>query len=234
MDDEAKKEKKTVTITLPGYGTEEAEVDARSVWYEAYSLQEWPRGLEQLRCLVQVVAKGNALTRLPEAVGELTNLQSLELNCNRLVTLPDSIGNLTGLNTLMLDHNKLERLPRSLGRLTSLQFLNLDYNELEVLPTSFRDLTSLAFFSCNYNYLPEVDLSSMYSCNVSQVLDAQWARTRTELGDLAIALAHLRLPVLVLLEIAEALDESVVDVAASAWNVLAVICTKYMRMQESN
>lgn len=77
---------------------------------------------------------GISLTELPEAVGQLTQLQLLYLSNNQLVTLPESLGNFSHLQKFCVSNNQLVTLPESLGQLTQLQELYLSNNQLMVLP----------------------------------------------------------------------------------------------------
>jgi Leucine-rich repeat (LRR) protein len=76
------------------------------------------------------------LSTLPEALGQLTNLQKLNLSGNQLTTLPESLGQLTNLQLLYLFDNQLTTLPESLEQLTNLQWLFLNNNQLTALPES--------------------------------------------------------------------------------------------------
>ena len=49
------------------------------------------------------------LTRLPESIGQLTQLQELDLISNQLTALPESIGRLTNLRKLLLHSNRLSQ-----------------------------------------------------------------------------------------------------------------------------
>ena len=74
----------------------------------------------------------NQLERLPESIGQLSNLQVLYLSDNRLKTLPETIGQLSNLQRLNLHNNRLETLPESIGQLSNLQWLYLDHNLLTI------------------------------------------------------------------------------------------------------
>jgi Leucine-rich repeat (LRR) protein len=58
----------------------------------------------------------------------MTALTELCLTHNRLTALPEAIGQLTGLETLRLDNNQLTALPDSIVGLTNLTYLRLDNN----------------------------------------------------------------------------------------------------------
>src|SRR5258707_15104494 len=57
------------------------------------------------------------LTKMPESIGDLTNLRELSLSGNQLVSLPDSFWKLTTLQTLSLAENQLVGLPDAIGYL---------------------------------------------------------------------------------------------------------------------
>ena len=60
----------------------------------------------------------NRLKKLPDALGNLGNLQSLDLSHNNLKDLPAALGQLTRVRTLNLSHNpKLTRLVKQVRRL---------------------------------------------------------------------------------------------------------------------
>ena len=83
---------------------------------------------------VELDLSGLGLRVLPNALIQLTELQSLNLSNNRLTSLPNSFGRLTQLQWLDLHNNMLTALPHLLGRLTQLQTLDLSNNELESPP----------------------------------------------------------------------------------------------------
>ena len=93
------------------------------------------------------------LTKLPEFIGELTQLEILDVSNNQLTTLPESIGQLTRLQTLYIDDNQLTTLPKSIGQLTQLQRLSLADNQLILLPESIGQLAKLQRLDLNGNQL---------------------------------------------------------------------------------
>lgn len=81
--------------------------------------------------------------RIPETIGNLTDLEELNLNSNKIIYLPESIGKLTNLINLNLANNRLEKLPETFGNLINLEILNLLNNNLLRLPNSFIKLQKL-------------------------------------------------------------------------------------------
>ncbi|MDA0867804.1 MAG: TIR domain-containing protein, partial [Cyanobacteria bacterium] len=77
---------------------------------------------------------GNQLSTLPEAIAQLTHLQSLSLHFNQLSTLPEAIAQLTHLQSLDLRSNQLSTLPEWIGRLPHLAKLDLRGNPVPIPP----------------------------------------------------------------------------------------------------
>lgn len=65
------------------------------------------------------------ISKIPDAIGNLTKLETLMLAENKIQTLPETIGLLTNLKTLYLFNNQLTALPESIGNLTKLEWLGL-------------------------------------------------------------------------------------------------------------
>ena len=68
------------------------------------------------------------ITKIPDTIGDMTQLDRLILSENKIKALPESIGKLSNLKTLYLFHNELTSLPESLGNMTGLQYLGLSGN----------------------------------------------------------------------------------------------------------
>jgi Leucine-rich repeat (LRR) protein len=96
------------------------------------------------------------LTKLPEAIASLTNLQRLNLNNNQLTELPKAIAFLTQLQVLDLSNNKLRKLPNAIASFTQLQVLDLSNNKLRKLPETIASLTQLQVLYLHNNQLTEL------------------------------------------------------------------------------
>jgi Leucine-rich repeat (LRR) protein len=70
------------------------------------------------------------ISKLPEEIGCLHQLEGLILSENKIQSLPDTIGLLSNLKTLYLFHNELTSLPETIFELKNLQWLGLTGNPL--------------------------------------------------------------------------------------------------------
>ncbi len=81
-----------------------------------------------------------ALTRVPESVRALRDLEVLDLWDNFITELPPWIGELRQLKGLLLNGNALRELPREIGSLQNLTGLWVGRNNLTSLPEEIRNL----------------------------------------------------------------------------------------------
>ena len=129
------------------------------------ALTEVPEAIGQLTQLEKLILGGwreefkNQLTGLPDAITNLTQLQSLDLSYNQLTELPNEIANLTQLHYLILCDNYLAELPNEITILTNLQELDLTGNRLTALPKCFGELIQLQILYLSDNRLTELPAS---------------------------------------------------------------------------
>ncbi|HET7866126.1 MAG TPA: leucine-rich repeat domain-containing protein [Burkholderiaceae bacterium] len=98
--------------------------------------------LARLRCLW--LAANPQLTRLPDDIGKLQQLESLSVADTPLQSLPDSIGALSRLSELRLSGGKYEQLPSSLSSMAALKELCLgSHAHLQALPAGLGRLAKL-------------------------------------------------------------------------------------------
>lgn len=92
----------------------------------------------------------NAISSLPENIGNLAKLDTLIISNNQdrkiLPSLPDSFGNLKNLRYLDLHSMGITSLPDSFCNLTNLKFLDLEQNTINKLPDNFGNLKNLETF----------------------------------------------------------------------------------------
>jgi len=96
---------------------------------------------------------GKLLSKVPEAVCELTELEELNLSDNYLKELPASINKLRNLRRLILGGNQLRELPHSICELSNLFGLSVENNKLSVLPSNIKHLRNLRYLFLYKNQL---------------------------------------------------------------------------------
>lgn len=128
---------------------------------------EFPLEVYKLTKLRVLDLSHNALPKVPEGLGALSELTELDLSHNNLWedALPDSLSNLSRLTTLKLDHNALLSFPSALPALTTLTYLGL--NQTKVIKkaadiTRLSSLTNLEVLCLAHNNLGAFpDLTSL-------------------------------------------------------------------------
>lgn len=113
---------------------------------EIFALEQFkklPDSIGELTQLKMLNLCANVLENISENIGRLHRLQYLNLDSNQLTKLPQSLGQLKRLEWLELGQNNLEILPESIGQLSNLRYLNLTYNKIQALPNSFYELNNL-------------------------------------------------------------------------------------------
>ena len=116
-----------------------------------------PDALGNLANLESLRVGSNELTGpVPSSLGRLSNLRDLSLGWNELTgRIPDALGNLTNLESLRLGSNELTGpVPSSLGRLSNLRDLSLGWNELTGrIPDALGNLSNLRWLDLSANEL---------------------------------------------------------------------------------
>jgi Leucine-rich repeat (LRR) protein len=112
-------------------------------------------GVSSLRA-TSVKIRGKNLTRIPEFVFNMPNLEVLNLSDNRIESIPEKIGKLKNLQELTMNYNALRSLPSSMGSLTKLELLSLYNNELTTLPSSMEKLKNLSSMYLTNNKLTSI------------------------------------------------------------------------------
>lgn len=98
----------------------------------------------------------NLVGKLPNELGQLSQLKYIQLNNNRLSgSIPSSICSLLDLSEINLSNNELVgNIPTEIGNLRNLKSLNLENNNLsDTLPASIYELTELVILNVSGNQL---------------------------------------------------------------------------------
>ena len=140
-------------------------------------LSELPADLHRLTHLKILFCSDNLFTRLPECLGECSqlffvgfkacrisevspralpgNVRSLVLTDNCITTLPEEVGNLEHLQKLMMAGNRLQNLPASLVRCRKLELLRISANLISELPQWLLSMPALAWLAFAGNPLSD-------------------------------------------------------------------------------
>jgi hypothetical protein len=116
---------------------------------------------ESLTSLVEIESLNlsfNNLSEIPEWLNTLTKLKKIDLHHNKLSNLPIWLSNLHESESLNLSNNLFTSLPPWLGNLEKLQWLTLSNNQIESLPETIQYLSTLVGIDLSYNnlkFLPE-------------------------------------------------------------------------------
>jgi hypothetical protein len=105
-----------------------------------------PPSLGDCAALSQVGFRGCGLGEVP-AESLPPGLRWLTLTDNAITTLPEALGDRPLLQKVMLSGNRLESLPASLAGAEALELLRLSANRLEALPAWLTDLPRLAWLA---------------------------------------------------------------------------------------
>ncbi len=131
----------------------------------------------------QCLNSTNCLTKLPESIFTLYNLEELTIGHipggdyegfgNRITYISKNIKNLKKLNNILeLSYNQLTELPEDICSLTELTQLMLDFNNLNKLPNNISNLVNLELLWVSDNSLIElpeqiINLNNLKRLNLS-------------------------------------------------------------------
>lgn len=102
------------------------------------------------------------LTKVPDNVFNMTNLQELNISNNKITgALQSQIGQLKNLKVLNASNNLMTGVPAEVGQLTNLQILNLSNNQLTGLPNELGNLKNLQTFNISGNNYSTQDLNGI-------------------------------------------------------------------------
>jgi Leucine-rich repeat (LRR) protein len=102
------------------------------------------------------------LTKVPDYVFNMTNLQELNISNNQLTgAIQSQIGQLKKLKVLNASNNLMTGVPAEVGQLTNLQILDLSNNQLTGLPNELANLKNLKTFNISGNNYSTQDLNGI-------------------------------------------------------------------------
>ena len=106
------------------------------------AISSLPNSMGELRKLRILFFANNQFSEIPEVLGSLPSLYMLSFKDNKLHTIPET-ALAPSIRWLILTGNQLESLPRSIGRLKGLRKLMLSINRLSSLPDELGECKEL-------------------------------------------------------------------------------------------
>lgn len=148
----------------------------------AQHLNQLPKSITDLYNLEELYLTGNNLTALPDSFGiKLKGLKVLDLSDNKFQRLPDHVGELSNLVYLNVSSNQLNVLPTTLKGLKSLQILNIENNAFRAFPETISELTTLKYLFVQgipLNKIPpqiaqlsQLTRISLINCRLTEISD---------------------------------------------------------------
>ncbi|KPJ13955.1 Leucine-rich repeat protein soc-2-like [Papilio machaon] len=133
------------------------EDDVTDIYLKENLISRVPNDIGKLRNLESLYLTGNDITELPREISQLRRLKCLDVSGNRLRGIPDEIGELRELKFLILDENELRDLPLRIAELRALRYLSVCDNKLQWLPQ--RPVYN--YFHCEFKFWRNPDLKTI-------------------------------------------------------------------------
>lgn len=105
------------------------------------------RYIGQMGCLRELRFTGCNISKIPEEIYCLKNLEILDLGRNKISEIPKNINYLSNLKHLFLNNNKIRKIPNSVFVLPKIKSLFLQNNKI----TSISTMHSLSLNEINYD-----------------------------------------------------------------------------------
>lgn len=128
-----------------------------------------PEVLAQCENLSMIGFKANKIAHFSESAIPTAKLRWLILTDNALTKLPDVIGDCQHMQKLMLAGNQLTQLPETLAKCQKLELLRISANRLEALPEWLFNLPKLSWLAYAGN--PFSDMIEKTNCAAAYSTD---------------------------------------------------------------
>ena len=112
-----------------------------------------PQRIGELSELKSITIVGTQLKELPIEVGDLDKLEKLSLYDNELTQIPKEIGQLKSIVSLHLQDNELNELPAEIGQMSKLLRIEVQNNNLNELPVELANIPNLLMLNIKNNPL---------------------------------------------------------------------------------
>lgn len=125
---------------------------------KAYDLKKLPESIGELTELEYLNLMLTQVDKLPVSIGNLTKLKYLYASSIPLTSLPENIGFCENLVVLDLHSTKITKIPDSVTGLKKLKSLDLGYTKITALPENIgelKELVRLDLFGLDLKRLPQ-------------------------------------------------------------------------------
>ncbi len=124
--------------------------------------------LEHLRTF-RVIYCGKMVTKIPQSIHCLKNLEELDFSGNEIKEIPKTLGSLRNLERLDLSYNLLRFLPKSMKNLKKLKVLDLNYNKFDHIPEEISSLTNLRNLKISTNDIRQIPKWVVYLPSIERI-----------------------------------------------------------------
>ena len=101
------------------------------------------------------------LTKLPEGILELKNLEYLNIHSNKLNKIPKDITNFPKLKKLSIGYNNIKQIPDWIGSIENLKSLSVNGNNLKTLPDTLLTLRKLDYLLIRENDFDQLKIEEI-------------------------------------------------------------------------
>ena len=119
-------------------------------------LTRLPNEIFKLTNLQYLFCSYNFIRIIPTKIKQLTNLRTFVCSYNNIIYVPSSICELNKLELFNISNNMIKQLPVNIDKLTNLVELNCDWNEIIYLSMDLEKLPNLRIFRCDNNQLDDI------------------------------------------------------------------------------
>lgn len=146
----------SLTVELEGRRVPVTSVKDLHVYINHNALTELPDKIGQLDNVEFLYCERNQLSTLPTALADMDGLIAMYFTANRFTEIPAFVYGMSRLTKLQFSKNQLTQLPPDIGRMTELRHFNIAGNRIATLPDSIARLSKLRVCDLSDNRLKEL------------------------------------------------------------------------------